>query len=267
MKNKVIACVLAVAMLAGIFTGCSKTTKININSFEKACKKLKLEEIDADESPDEDEIEDGFYMIKDDDYLEDAPEDVTEYLEQFGLDDVIDVDDVTSVGIALKGSGLDDLDLDDPEDAADAKVDLAFAILMELDENYVDDVMEYVEDQLDTYDITTKNLSGKEYFSSKNEGYYRLHIDIAKFVKLLLDDDTFLELMESLSGDTDVEEILESLSGDVAFSIEVTKTNIFIIGGFSLNTKPSEINSFSSAFGASNPAKLPMNTKFAEEVI
>ena len=46
MKNKVIACVLAVTMLAGIFAGCSKTTKVTQKSFINACKKLKLEEID-----------------------------------------------------------------------------------------------------------------------------------------------------------------------------------------------------------------------------
>ena len=271
MKNKVIACVLAVTMLAGIFAGCSKTTKVTQKSFINACKKLKLEEIDpedADRNSGMEALEDGLYTIKDGDYLEDAPEEVADYLESFGLDEIIDVDDVKSVSIAARGSGLDDLqDMSDPEELEDAKTDIAFATLIELDEDYVKDVMDYVEDQLDTYDITTKNLSNKEYLSSKNNGYYRLHVDISKLTKLLLENDDLMELIGAYYDEDDFEDLCKALSGDIAFSLEVNKDSIFIIGGFSLNTKPSELNSFSSAFGASNPAKIPMNNKFVEEVI
>ena len=42
-RIKVIACVLAATMLAGVFAGCSKTTKITTEKFVKACEKLKLE--------------------------------------------------------------------------------------------------------------------------------------------------------------------------------------------------------------------------------
>ena len=157
--------------------------------------------------------------------------------------------------------------MSDPEDLEDAKTDIAFAMLIELDEDYVKDVMDYVEDQLDTYDITTKNLSNKEYLSSKNNGYYRLHVDISKLTKLLLENDDLMELIGAYYDEDDFEDLCKALSGDIAFSLEVNKDSIFIIGGFSLNTKPSELNSFSSAFGASNPAKISMNNKFVEEVI
>ena len=88
MKNKVIACVLAVTMLAGIFAGCSKTTKVTQKSFINACKKLKLEEIDpedADRNSGMEVLEDGLYTIKDGDYLEDAPEEVATTLSHLVL--------------------------------------------------------------------------------------------------------------------------------------------------------------------------------------
>ena len=48
-KTKVLACVLTVAMAAGLFAGCSKTTTITTEKFTKACEKLKLEEFDLED--------------------------------------------------------------------------------------------------------------------------------------------------------------------------------------------------------------------------
>ena len=68
-KIKAMACVLAVAMLAGIFAGCSKTTKLTTDKFAKACEKLKLENFDLyDGAPDEDDYEDYDYYDEEEDY-------------------------------------------------------------------------------------------------------------------------------------------------------------------------------------------------------
>ena len=268
-KIKVIACVLTVAMLAGIFAGCSKTTKISTDKFAKACERLKLSEIDIeDDMPDDDDLEDGFYIIVDEDLVEDQSDRVEDMLDEYGLADVIDADDVKSMGLAVKMSGLEDIeDIEDPEDIEDVKVDGAFAAVIELDENYVKDVMDYVEDMLDTYDIDVKDLSNKEYFVSKNDGFIRFHIDVSKLTKIILENDDIMELIGEVYDEDDFEDLCKNLSGDIAITIEINGSNIFILAGGSLNTKPSTLNSFASAFGANNPIKIPMNNKFVEDLI
>ena len=265
------ACVLAASLLAGVFAGCSKTTKISTEKFAKACEKLKLEEydIDDDDSPDEDDFEDGLYVIADQDYIEDNEDSMADMLDDMGLGGIIDVDDVKSMGIAMKLVGLSDIDnIEDPEDIEDATFDGALALVMELDNNYVGDVMDYVDDMLDQYDINTEDLSNKEYYVSKNDGFIRFHVDVSKLTKILLENEDLLDLVSAAYDEDDFEDLLKNLTGDAAVTVEVNGSNIFILVGGSLNTKPTVLNSFSSAFGvASNPLKLPMNNKFVEGLV
>ncbi len=269
-KVKAIACVLMVTMLAGIFAGCSKTTKISTESFAKGCEKLKLEEFDFDDDePDYDDIEDGIYAVADEDMIEDEPEAVESMLQEIGLDEVIDADDVTSMAIAAKCIGISDFaDLSDPEDLADIQVDGAFAVQMTLADDYVEDFMEYVEDMLDMADISSKDLTNKEFYVSKKDGYFRFHIDIAKFLKLVLENEDVMDLVDSAYDSDDFEDLCNSLTGDVSVSIEINGSNIFIIAGINLNTKATVLPSFTSAFGAAmNPMKVPMNQKVVEDGI
>lgn len=271
-KVKAIACILSAAMLAGIFAGCSKTTKITTDKFAKACEKLKLEEVDLYEgSPDEDDFEDGFYSILTEEDFEDEPYLAESYLSSFGLDDIIDSDDVKSMGIAFKLIGADELDAiedaEDIEDIADVKVDGAFAMQISLADNYVGDVMDFVDDMLDTYYVNTKDLTNKEYYVSKNDGYIRMHIDLAKFLKLIQENEEIMDIISEVYDEDDFDDLCKSITGDLAITLEINGSNIFILGGISLNTKPSVLNSFASAFGANNPTKLPMNNKLFEGII
>ena len=269
-KIKAIACILAVAMLAGIFAGCSKTTKISTDKFAKACERLKLTKFDVDDdSPDEDDYEDGIYIIADADDLEDASTSMEDTVDAYGLGGIIDPDDVKSLGVAFKVNGIDAFDdIEDPEDLEDAVFDGAFAAVIELDDNYVDDVMDYIDEMLDNYDINTKDLTNKEYYVSKNDGYIRFHIDISKLTKIILENDDIMDLVGSVYDEDDFEDLCKKLTGDVAVTIEVNGSCIFMLVGGSFNTKPAILNSFAGAFGvASNPVKLPMNTKFVEDFI
>ncbi len=271
-KVKAIACILSVAMLAGIFAGCSKTTKITTDKFAKACEKLKLEEIDLyDGAPDEDDFEDGFYAIMTEEDLEDEPYLAESYLSTFGLDDIIDSDDVQSMGIAFKFIGVDEVDaleeMEDIEEIADVKVDGAFAAQISLADNYVGDVMDFVDDMLDTYYVDTKSLTNKEYYVSKNDGFIRMHIDLAKFLKVIQDNDDIMEIISEVYDEDDFADLCKELSGDLAITLEINGSNIFILGGVALNTKASVLNSFASAFGATNPTKLPMNNKLIDGII
>ena len=273
-KVKAMALVLAVAMISGVLAGCSKTTTIGTDKFTKVCEKLKLEEFELDgDSPDMDDLEDGIYAMADEDYIEDNPEQLEDFLKQIRLDDVIDVDDVESFAFAAKCTGLEDAKdvVKDPEDIADLEVDGAVAFQMTLaDAGYAEDVMEAIEDLLDEADISTKSLSGKEFFSSKKEGYFRFHVDIAKLANLVLENDDiedYLGIYGKMK-DIDIEDILSELKGDVAVTVEINGKNVFILLGGALNTKPTTLNSFAKSFGAAcNPVSVPMNEKLIEEMI
>ena len=273
-KVKAMALVLAVAMISGVLAGCSKTTTIGTDKFTKVCEKLKLEEFELDgDSPEMDDFEDGIYAMADADYIEDNPEQLEDFLKQIRLDDVIDVDDVESFAFAAKCTGLEDAKdvVKDPEDIADLEVDGAVAFQMTLaDAGYAEDVMEAIEDLLDEADISTKSLSGKEFFSSKKEGYFRFHVDIAKLANLVLENDDIEDYLGIYSKmkDIDIEDILSELKGDVAVTVEINGKNVFILFGGALNTKPTTLNSFAKSFGAAcNPVSVPMNEKLIEEMI
>ena len=271
-RIKAMAVVLTVAMLAVVFAGCANTTTISTDKFQKACEKLKLEEFDfEDDSPELDDVEDGFFAVADEDMVEEKEKDLEDMLKSFKLNGIIDTDDVESFAFAAKATGLDDIKdaMKDPEDIADLEVDGAVAFVMTLsNDGYAEDVMDAIEELLDDADIDVKDLSKQEYMASKKEGYFRCHIDIAKLTKIILENDDIMDLLEEAGdkADIDFEELLGALTGDVAFTVEINGKNIFFLAGGSLNTKPTILNSFASSFGvAMNPVKVPMNTKLIEE--
>ena len=63
--RKTTAFLLVLVMLAGIISGCSKTTKISTDKFIKTCEKLKFKEFEFDDdAPEADDIEDGWKILK-----------------------------------------------------------------------------------------------------------------------------------------------------------------------------------------------------------
>ena len=272
-RFKAIACVLCVAMLAGIFAGCSKTTKITTEKFDAACDKLGFDQYDPDDddAPDMDALEDGFYCVVDEDYIEDNEDSLDSTLQDIGLDDVFEADDIKSFAFAAKCTGLDDFeDIEDFDDIADLEVDGAFALQMSLkDDKCAEDFMDYVEDMLDNVDISAKDLTAKEFYTSKNEGYFRFHIDLAKFGALILENDDIMDMFDEYDIDSDdFEDAIGALTGDIAVSIEISGSEIFIIAGISINSKTETLDSFCKSFGAvSNPKSVPMNEKVCEEIV
>lgn len=274
-KIKAMACVLALAMVAGILAGCSKTTTISTGNFTKACEKLGLEEFELDgkDAPDIDDLEDGIYAYADEDFIEDEPEQIEDFLKDLKLNDVIDVDDVETFAFAAKATGLEDAKdiASDPEDIADLEIDGAVAFQMTLKKDgYAEDIMDAVMDMLDEAGVSKKSLTNKEFYSSKKEGYFRFHIDVAKLAKIILDNDDIADILEKYGdkADIDFEDLLGSLKGDVAITVEVNGKNVFVLMGGALNTKPATLNQFAKAFGASvNPVSVPMNEKLVEEMV
>ena len=260
-RIKAVSILLSVVMLASLFTGCSsgKTTKITTEKFAKACEKLGLDEFELDgkSSPDIDDLEGGFYLAADEDVVEDNEFTLELFLKIYGFDGVIEAENIRSFAIAAKCTGLEDLeDIEDPEDLQDVTVDGAFAFQMTLDDDYSEDLMEFLADGLEEMDIKTKKLSDKEYAETKNGGYLRLHGDLVNVFTELADDD-------------DLEDAVEGLKGDIGISVEVNGADIFIIAGGAFNAKKASVmNSFVKAFGAaSNPLNLKTNDKVVIDIL
>ena len=260
-KIKAISILLAVFMLANLFTGCAsgKTTKITTEKFAKACEKLGLDEFDLDgnHSPDIDDLEDGVYFAADEDTVEDNEFTLELFLKIYGFDSVIEAENIQSFAIAAKCTGLEDLeDIEDPEDLEDVSVDGALAFQMTLDDDYSEDLMEFLADGFDAMDIKTKKLSDKEYAETKTGGYFRVHGDLINVLTELVDDDDF-------------EDAVKGLKGDIGISVEVNGADIFIICGGAFNAKKASVmNSFAKAFGAaSNPLNLKTNDKVVIDIL
>ena len=267
--RKTTAFLLVLVMLAGIISGCSKTTKISTDKFVKTCERLKLKEFEFDDdAPEADDIEDGAYVVYDEDYIEDNEDSIEQFFREFSFDNVVDPEDVKSMVFAAKIKGAEDLyELEDIESLADVKLDGAVAILMELDDNYAGDVMDYLKDWFDAVDISKKDFTDKEFYSSSDEGYFRFHIDVAKFAGLLADNDDFMDAAKA-SLDDDFDDLIEDLSGDIAVTVEINSSSLFIVAGGSLNTKTTVYNEFIKGFGVtSDQMKIPMNEKVAKDMI
>ena len=130
MNKKIVSALLAVVMIVGILTGCSKTTAMNKDKFVKSCEKLKLTELEIDELDKiEENVEDGFYFVGDEDLLSGKSKIVDRYLKMLKLSKAFTSDDIVYIAFAAKCAGYDDLkDVKDPEDA---EIDGAFAFQMD----------------------------------------------------------------------------------------------------------------------------------------
>lgn len=272
-KIKALAVVLTVSMLAVMFAGCANKSGISSEAFIKACEKMKLEQIEFDDDPDADDLADGVYAVADEDYLEDDPYIVEDLLQDLYLSDVIDIDDVKSFAVALKCTDISEARgvISSPEGIADIEFDAALACQLTLSkEGYAKDIFDALGDILDMADIDLEDFSKQEYSASKKDGFFRFHVDIAKLVEILMDNDDLMDLVEAYETMTgkDLEDILGDLSGDVAITLEVTGKNVFVLVGGSINCKPDTFNSFAKAFGcAKNPVTLPMNKDLIEDAI
>ncbi len=273
-KTKIIAAVLSLTMLAGLFTGCSsKTTKITTDKFIKACEKLDLKDyaFGGKKTPVLDDLDKGFYIYADTDMVEDEEESLDDFLKEINLDDVFEAGNIKSFAFAAKCDGFDYDDIVfDADDLSDIELDGAAAFQMTLDGNYAADFMAYLEDLLDKTGISTDDLSDKEYFASKNEGYLRLHVDLEDLIEDINGSDYYHGLYNYLYFSTEgLIDTLDDVTGEAAISVEVNGNCIFVIFGFNTNTKDAEvISDFVKAFGAScDPMTVPVNEDVAQDLV
>ncbi len=276
-RIKIISCIVTAAMVLGLAAGCSKAKKVTTDSVEKACEALDYEELDIDDFQNGDleasDIDDGFYVVIDADDIEDMEEENESVVSSTGLDDVLESDDIESAAIFMKGNGIedfaDDVDgLTDIEGVADCEFDLLIGIQATLtDDDKVDDIMDYVEDMLDEYDLDVDDLSGKEYYRSKTEGYLQFNLALEDLGAIALDNDDFTDLMEQTGSEDDIEDLLEEITGNVCVSYQINGNQLIIVIGFSINSKPESLSDMCGKIGLSDPSKLKTNEVFAESVI
>ena len=266
MKKKVLSVLLVLVMLAGVLTGCSKTSGMNKDKFVKACEKLKLTELEIDEMDEiEENVEDGFYFAGDEDLIADKSKIIDTYLKIAKLSKAFDSDDIVSIAFAAKCAGYDDIK--ESEGPEDVELDGAFAFQMDFgQQDKAEDVMDGIAKLLKQVNIKTKKLTPKEYYVSKNEGYIRFHIDLEKFARIILDDDDLTDSLKDLY-DVDIEDTMEDLKGDIAVSVEIKGSNIFIFAGGAVNSEKKVYKDFVKAFGlATDPMSLPMNEEVADDM-
>ncbi len=266
MNKKIVSALLAVVMLVGILTGCSKTTAMNKNKFIKSCEKLKLTELEIDELDEiEKNVEDGFYFVGDEDIISGKSKVIDQYLKMLKFSKAFTSDDLVYVAFAGKCAGYDDLkDVKDPEDA---ELDGAFAFQMDFGQKgKAEEFMDGVEYVLKKAGIKPKKLTPKEYYVSENEAFLRFHIDLEKLTETVLDDDDTMKSLNKKYGD--VEDLLEGLKGDIAVSIEIKGSTILIFAGGAVNSEKKVYKDFVKAFGlAKDPMTLPMNEEVAEDLV
>ena len=276
-RIKIISCIVTAAMVLGLAAGCSKTKKVTTESVEKACEALDYEEYDVDDLEDGQlepgDVDDGIYVVIDEDDIEDLADENEASVSSIGLDEVIEADDVESAALFIKGDGLedfaDDVDgLQDIENLADAEFELIIGMQATLkDDDKVEDIMDYLEDMLDEYDLDVDDLTAQEYYRSKTEGYLKFNIDIQDLWEIAQENDDLMDLLEEADMEDQIEDLFDSISGNICVSYQISGNNLIVVIGAAFNSKGDSLNDMCSKLGIDNPSKLKTNEAFAEGII
>lgn len=276
-RIKIISCIVTAAMVLGLAAGCSKTKKVTTESVEKACEALDYEEYDVDDLEDGQlepgDIDDGIYVVIDGDDIEDLADENEASVSSIGLDEVLEADDVESAALFIKGDGLedfaDDVDgLQDIENLADAEFELIIGMQATLkDDDKVEDIMDYLEDMLDEYDLDVDDLTAQEYYRSKTEGYLKFNIDIQELWAIAQENDDLMDLLEEADMEDQIEDLFDSVSGNICVSYQISGNNLIVVIGAAFNSKGDSLNDMCNKLGIDNPSKLKTNEVFAEGII
>ena len=276
-RIKIISCIVTAAMVLGLAAGCSKTKKVTTESVEKACEALDYEEYDVDDLEDGQlepgDVDDGIYVVIDEDDIEDLADENESSVSSIGLDEVIEADDVESAALFIKGDGMEDFaedvdGLQDIENLGDAEFELIIGMQATLkDDDKVEDIMDYLEDMLDEYDLDVDDLTAQEYYRSKTEGYLKFNIDIQDLWEIAQENDDLMDLLEEADMEDQIEALFDSISGNICVSYQISGNNLIVVIGVAFNSKGDSLNDMCSKLGIDNPSKLKTNEAFPEGII
>ena len=263
--RKIMALALALSMAASL-AGCAKVKAVDEDSFVKACEKLGAEEVDPDDLDDDvvDDLEDGIYVMLDSDDFEDAADSAGSYTSYLDTDINIpvDPDDIESAVVFIRGTGFDDVeDIDDVDDLEDLALDMVVAMQITFeDDDLADDIFDGFEDMLDDmFDMDPSDLSSREYYRGKNEGYIKVNVSVEDLVEAFYDSDVYSLISLLYEDSDDLEEVLDTLSGNISVATYIKGENCLIVIGGSLGSPASEVDAFCSKIGVASPSKIPVN--------
>lgn len=274
--KKIVSVVLALSMTAA-FAGCSKVKSISGEDFVNACDKIGAVEVDPEDTGDYDDsdYEDGMYMIMDSDYIEEnlSSDSLSGGLGVYGsmlpdVDSVIEAEDIEEMSVYVKmHQNVDDISSE--EDLEDLEIDAVVAVQITLnDAEMVQDIMERLADSLDdNLDVNVEDLGSDEYYSGKNEGYFKVNVDVQDVVNAFFESDLY-DIISSYSDETDdLEDTLGALTGSVSTAFYISGENVVIVIGGNVNSDNANIDEFCSELGVQDPSDLSSNPDMAQAII
>ncbi len=268
--KRIVAALLAVSMIGSI-AGCSKVKSADIDTFVDACEEMDVEQIEPDEfeDVDPDEYTEGFYVLMDEDDLEDVDPMVWAMLRIYGLNFGIDEDDIEELAIVLKTNDMTEsaTSFESAEDIEDLDIDAFFATQITLSEPVdIEDMTDELDDMLDNFHLDIDELSSDEFRSSKNALRFTIRVDLSELAQAFLDSDVYEDLEDTM--DSEFVEQLEKITGEIVFGLYAENENVVMIFGVSVNNDHSEnTTEFTDALGFPSLEDLPSNEAVVEAVI
>ena len=274
-SRKLISIILAVSVMAAA-SGCSGYKTVTCDDFIDGCEQLGAEQIDMDDlrNLEADDFEDGFYLSVDfDEIEEEAGEYALAIVKAGKLDLGIDFDDIEDFSVYVRmdpGADYWEELLDHgPEsvDADDYELDFVIAMQISLSEEYeVDEIMDGIDDLFGQIDIDMDDLSKKEWNYNANNGYLKIHVDIADLSEAFMESYAF-ELIQENNNDVDYEELMENRTGDIGLAFYVSPDNIFVVLGINSNQDPNRLTELCDVLHIGNPVDLPSNSEVVDSTV
>ena len=263
--KKAVAAVLALSLAAGA-AGCSKVRSVSGEDIVNVCDDMDFEEFDPDDNNDfdEDSLEDGFYFVMDQDYIEENLQGyASAAIRMSGLDLGIDFENIEEATVFGRVVIDGEDDVEDPEDLEDVEADALVGVqitLEEYDDDTFDDIADGIDDLLRKIGVDIDDLSSSEFKQNKDSLYLKINVGVAEFMEAFLDSEMWEAITDNADEDDEVEEVEEAfraLTGSVGVEIFVADGNILIVAAGSLNCEPEIADEFCSAIHVDNPGRLP----------
>lgn len=261
MKMKRTAALLLSTVILMSLAGCNKLQSVTGEQFEEACEGFGADEIYLDEMRDVeiDDLDSGIYFIVDD--WDDEADETFWTLKFYSLDLDLDADDIESAAVLLQLNQNFD-GITDIEQLGDLELSGIAAIHLTLiSDEYSDQIADGIEDLLDKVDVDIEDLSSSEYYSNKNGGYLKLHVDVNELILAFFDSDIYGLLRSEGDSDTfyQLTEQLEGMTGDISLAVYYEGENVLIVFGGSVNSDDDTFSDFCNELNVDDPSGVPTN--------
>lgn len=261
MKIKKAAALLLSTVLLLSLTGCNKLQSVSGDQFEEACEGFGAEEVYLDEmrNVEIDDLESGIYCIVDD--MDAEANEAFLALKIYSLDLNLNADDIDSAAFMLQlDQNIDEISA--LEDLGDIELGGVAAFHLTLvSDDYADEIADGIEDLLDKVDVDIEDLSSSEYYSNKNGGYLKLHIDVSELILAFFDSDMYGLLRTEADSESfhQFTEQIEDMTGDISLAVYYEGENVLIVFGGSVNSDDGTFSDLCNELNVDDPSEVPSN--------